>query len=438
MNESRLDERIRELMQRVAQHAPEPPPLPELGCTPARARFGRRWVAVLALTAVAAIIVTVVAVVLTWSPSGREHVTVSPSPPTGRTTTMVPPAPATFSVPADQVASVLVARGVPGVDPVLVPSAAPSSWSATVDIVENSFSVEYRSSAGADLTLAVTIPNPPNVAPPGTGRLLTFRGDPSADFRDMSVHDPGSQKMLLWWEPGRWADPMYTNTPHAKTVPYFLTSTGIDTAQFWAIANSLQKVPLGPISDNDRRVAQLQPVIAAQLAAQQAAYSLAVYKAAHPELRTVSSPQQSAAGVVAVAGVERSATERTINVLTFAHNAWAITATLQLPFPNFDVRTDPVQVADVTGDGQPDFLVMFDATAPVGVVVSHDGGTWTIIGLDPHDPRNVYIYRTPVFTNGHLESTVRDCVPDCARGTVHTATYSYDRATRTFTMTTSG
>ena len=133
-------------------------------------------------------------------------------------------------------------RAVTGVTPVLAPTAVPDSWAAAVSVVPNGFDVAYRGPAQASVDFSVSIPNPPPAIAPRVGEALVFRGDPAAYYEDWDPSDAASRKMLEWWEPGRWSDPMYADLPRGRSVPYFFNAVGVDSAQFWAIANSLQAV----------------------------------------------------------------------------------------------------------------------------------------------------------------------------------------------------
>jgi hypothetical protein len=46
-----------------------------------------------------------------------------------------------------------------------------------------------------------------------------------------------------------------------------------------------------------------------------------------------------------------------------------------MPFPRFDFAARPIEVADLTGDGEVDFVVPLDGPT---VVVTGDGGRWRL------------------------------------------------------------
>jgi hypothetical protein len=128
--------------------------------------------------------------------------------------------------------------------------------------------------------------------------------------------------------------------------------------------------------------------------------------------------------------VKKGASGATLAVARDA-SGWSTIATLALPAPNFDVATsDPISIADVTGDGHPDFLVPVDAADNVpGVVVSADSGQWRLV---PDGTGNVYYARDARFVNGHLVTGENDCQPNCAQGTTTQVTWTYRRAPGTF------
>ena len=137
--------------------------------------------------------------------------------------------------------------------------------------------------------------------------------------------------------------------------------------------------------------------------------------AAHPQAVLHSTPTKVNGRMTAIVGVQQSDQARAIEVIAIDGAQPSVLATISLPAPAFLFDpTLPVQVADVTGDGQPDFLVRFQAAdAQPGVVVSDDGGVWRLI---PSSPGGVYIGRAPAFTQGRLTSVFNDCLPTCAAG----------------------
>jgi hypothetical protein len=93
-------------------------------------------------------------------------------------------------------------------------------------------------------------------------------------------------------------------------------------------------------------------------------------------------------------------------------------------------------VAEVTGDGRPDFLVMGSAADNVpGFVVSQDGGTWRYIPFSgPYAPSPTDVLgRQPQFQGNTLVSDYDNCVPDCASGQNSTIVWTYQPSTGEFT-----
>jgi hypothetical protein len=210
-----LDDRIRQLFERAVQRAPAPAPLPTKPRPAFRSPRRRR----LMIGALAATVAVVVAVVVIRSNDSGERVT----------------------APAPSLPSTTAAGAPQRLTPVLAPTDVPATWTATVSVVANGFDISYVG-PGVTVEFSVTVPNPPPAVGGRVAQTLSFRGDNAAFFEDWRPADPTSRKMLAWWEPGRWADPMYANSPRSQMVPYFLNAVGVDATQFWAIANSLRPV----------------------------------------------------------------------------------------------------------------------------------------------------------------------------------------------------
>jgi len=139
----------------------------------------------------------------------------------------------------------------------------------------------------------------------------------------------------------------------------------------------------------------------------------------------------------AVVEVTKSTTLESIDVVSLTDAAATLEASLSLtptggaitdfPFLNAaDAQaTGAVRIAtgDVTGDGQPDFLVLFEAAdnSP-GVVLSNDGGTWRLVPFSATDPTMIYLGQNPKISGGHLTAT-RCGGPACAPSITLTWTY---------------
>ena len=163
--------------------------------------------------------------------------------------------------------------------------------------------------------------------------------------------------------------------------------------------------------------------------------ALRTYLGAHPEAVPASGVVRDGATPIAVVGLQRGAHDHVVEVLDLGSGTARTVAELVLPPPSFDFATLPVAVADVTGDGRPDFLVRVQAGDDVpGVVVSADGGQWRLVPATTGSPpvTGVYVGREPSFTDGHLESTFDDCTPDCAAGHLSTLTWAYQRGPAVF------
>jgi hypothetical protein len=142
------------------------------------------------------------------------------------------------------------------------------------------------------------------------------------------------------------------------------------------------------------------------------------FLAEHPDAVMHSMPVRYANGTeIAAVGIAPDPNHRRIEILDLTSGTASPLATLTLPAPNYDFATRlPIQTADLTGDGLPDFLVRFQAADnDPGVVVSADTGTWKLVAQSTN-PADVYIGRNPTITNSQLNSTRNDCIPTCAQG----------------------
>jgi hypothetical protein len=140
--------------------------------------------------------------------------------------------------------------------------------------------------------------------------------------------------------------------------------------------------------------------------------------------------------VVAVVGLQRGSHDHIVAVIDVGGATARPLAELALPEPSYDFAPGlPVQVADVTADSRPDFLIRLVAgDNQPGVVVSDDGGSWRLVPIAPPNgaagqaqPSDVYVARDPTFSGARLVSTSNDCLPDCASGHLTTLTWTYER-----------
>lgn len=157
----------------------------------------------------------------------------SPSP---RPSTVASPtaAPSPTSVAA---ANTEIRSTVSGAHPLLLPTAIPSNWSATVmNLSAAFFSVVYVSPDGEQtVEFAITVPNPAPPGPNTTQSQPNFHGDVHSVFQVDDNNQRAGYRWLMWNEPGTWTEP--NGLPG---VPYFLITNGLTDAQFWAIAHSVK------------------------------------------------------------------------------------------------------------------------------------------------------------------------------------------------------
>ena len=123
-------------------------------------------------------------------------------------------------------------------------------------------------------------------------------------------------------------------------------------------------------------------------------------------------PVEDSGAIVAVAAFSYSATERPVEVLSYAMGHWSVVAALGTnlnppaqPLGNAHLLAlapgSPVSVADVTGDGHPDFLVIVEAADnQPGAVVSRDGGSWRYVPNSGPFPTSDTVARSPQFQGG--------------------------------------
>jgi len=86
-----------------------------------------------------------------------------------------------------------------------------------------------------------------------------------------------------------------------------------------------------------------------------------------------------------------------------------------------------IDIADVTGDGLLDFVAYLDAAQSVAVVVSDGGGSWHLLPVADAsgNAAEFYLGGNPHLSYGDLVSTVNDCDPSCADGSVVDRIWAY-------------
>lgn len=127
--------------------------------------------------------------------------------------------------------------------PVLLPetTALPTGLTADVLARPDAFSITYADERGVRIFLGLVTANPGPPTDRGAQRTLTFRGDPKAVAQIDDASLPLSHRFVIWREPAAKVAPSSGDYDvRAGTLPYFLSSEGIDDAAFWKIANSLR------------------------------------------------------------------------------------------------------------------------------------------------------------------------------------------------------
>jgi hypothetical protein len=224
--------------------------------------------------------------------------------------------------------------------------------------------------------------------------------------------------------------PTTTTTPPTTTTP---TTTTPPTTTTTAL-------PVAAASQLDAYVADEAATDSAAASANGVTghYGIAPFISVH------SAPVDDDGRTVAVAAFSYEPRGHPVQVLTYAAGQWTVVAALPaptesgsiLPASVVNLTAGPVGVGDVTGDGQPDFVIMSSAADNVpGFVVSQAGGTWRYIPFSgPYaTPPTDILFRSPQIQGDTIVSDYNDCVPDCASGTNSTIVWTYQPSTGEFT-----
>jgi hypothetical protein len=182
---------------------------------------------------------------------------------------------------------------------------------------------------------------------------------------------------------------------------------------------------------------------------QDAKHLLAAAVAGHPEWRqgsTHTDPVRDGNNLIAVVAFSYDPGNKPVWVLTYKNGTWTQTASQtdpwcpcppgHAPTPSSIDPSHPIQVADVTGDGRPDFLIpLSGADNTPGAVLSQDGAPptqWRYIPFTGPFPAANYTGRDPKFDGTTLLSTFNDCEPSCAQGHTTTIQWTYQPNTGDF------
>jgi len=111
---------------------------------------------------------------------------------------------------------------------------------------------------------------------------------------------------------------------------------------------------------------------------------------------------------------------RLIEVDSLTGSEFVPLTSIELPGPSYSLSDRQVEFVDITGDGHVDLVIHLDAAGPIAVVASDTGGRWHLLPAADAagDPSEPYVGGDPRVIEGTLTSTVNNCDPSCAEGTV--------------------
>lgn len=123
---------------------------------------------------------------------------------------------------------------------------------------------------------------------------------------------------------------------------------------------------------------------------------------------------------------QTSLADRRVRVLV-DDDGWTEQAVVRLPEPRFDLDASrPVEIADVTGDAEADFLVPLTANHDSAVLVSRASGDWGLVPFaGPDGDTERYVGVDPRLSSGTVTSMDRICVPNCAQGSLESVSWAY-------------
>jgi hypothetical protein len=174
---------------------------------------------------------------------------------------------------------------------------------------------------------------------------------------------------------------------------------------------------IGACSDDTRSASTGSLAAADEPAA--ARSSLDEFARAIPGFRIRSEVVMTGTVPTAVVGLEPTPQDRRVVVAVYAGGRWVEDASLALPAPWFSFATGEarVETGDLTGDGDPDYLLPMAAQGPTGVVVARLPSGWAVVpaqrGLGPATP---YLGLDPHIVGDVVVSGYRTCEPSCADG----------------------
>ena len=235
--------------------------------------------------------------------------------------------------------------------------------------------------------------------------------------------------------------PTTTATPSTTAVPATSSTT---------TAPSTSTAPPSTVS-----LSQASAQLSSYLSAEAAGDEAAAKAAGQPWNGYLHTPPVDDAGrLIAVAAFSYDPSAEPVKVLGYSNGRWIQSAALAPPTgsapyvpPGAAMNAywlayypgNAISVADVTGDGRPDFLVPLNAADNVpGAVVSQDGAVggsgWRYVPYTQgSSPTRYYEFaRDARFQGNTLVTTYDNCNPDCAQGANYDVTWTYERATGVF------
>ena len=165
-------------------------------------------------------------------------VTAAPAPAPTTKGILIPSPTVTASAdPAAMVRAVVTAG-----NPRLLPGYVPSGMSPTTTASAISYMVNWTDDLHTR-TLGISVNegvNPPPLTDPNRSSTQRQLRGVQAVYAVYDTTAPGSQRYLLWYEPGTWSPKLAGNG--LPGIEYFLVASGVTESEFFRVADTLQPV----------------------------------------------------------------------------------------------------------------------------------------------------------------------------------------------------